>query len=117
MKLCPKCNTTKSNNEFYQTKSRPTGAAYCKECFNKICVERWIQRKIEAINYKGGKCIDCNLMLKNSHYAVFEFHHLNSLEKDADWSKLRLKNIHKINEELDKCVLLCANCHRIRHSK
>lgn len=116
-KICPKCNLEKELSEFYITKLRPSGSAYCKSCFNDLCVERWIKRKIDAINYKGSKCVDCNLNLSNSHYCVFEFHHLNPIEKDFDWNKLKLRSIQSIKNELDKCVLLCSNCHKIRHSK
>jgi predicted HNH restriction endonuclease len=90
---------------------------YCKSCFNKRCVIRWIKRKIEAINLKGGKCENCGLQLQDSHYSVFEFHHRNPIEKDNDWSKLRTMSWSKIQKELDKCALLCANCHRIVHSE
>ena len=88
---------------------------YCKKCFNLRCQRRWVKRKLEAIAYKGSQCQDCGLALAQSHYAVFEFHHLDPTQKDADWSKLRLGSNGKIQAELDKCVLLCANCHRIRH--
>lgn len=90
--------------------------AYCKKCFNIRCQKRWIQRKLQAISYLGGQCEDCNLHISNSHYAVFEFHHRDSAKKDADWSKLRLMSVTAIHSELAKCVLLCANCHRIRHA-
>lgn len=117
MKTCPDCKITKNLTEFYACKSRNKGVmCYCKLCFNKRCQQRWINRKLKAISYKGGKCIDCNLQLQNSHYAVFEFHHLDPSLKDHDWGKLRLTSWAKITQELDKCVLLCANCHRIRHS-
>jgi len=116
MKICTDCKIIKPLNEFYTSKSHSQNTmCYCKNCFNKRCQQRWIKRKIDAIIYKGGKCNDCLLELNNSHYAVFEFHHLNPKLKDHDWSKLRIMNWNKILEELDKCVLLCANCHRIRH--
>ena len=89
---------------------------YCKKCFNARCQQRWIKRKLEAIAYKGSQCADCQLYLSNSHYAVFEFHHLDPTQKDVDWSKLRLGSSTKLYQELEKCILLCANCHRIRHA-
>ncbi len=116
MKRCPKCNSNKELSEFYQTKSRPTGSAMCKQCFNTYCIQRWIEKKIKAIEYKGNQCMDCGLHINNSHYSVFDFHHLTPNEKDYDWTKLRLKSNEAIERELNKCILLCSNCHRIRHA-
>jgi len=89
---------------------------YCKKCFNARCQQRWVKRKLEAIDYLGNRCADCDLHISQSHYAVFEFHHLDPTQKDADWNKLRLSSSARILSELAKCVLLCANCHRIRHA-
>lgn len=79
-------------------------------------MKRWVNKKIKAIQYKGSRCVDCDLHINNTHYSVFEFHHLDPTKKDYEWTKLRLRSQESINKELDKCVLLCANCHRIRHS-
>ena len=70
------------------------------------------ERKLKAIDYLGGKCNDC---VQTFHPAIYEFHHLNPKEKDRDPSKLLLLKWENITKELDKCVLLCANCHRLRH--
>lgn len=110
MKQCTKCKTDKQEKDFY-TKGKKT-QSYCKDCFNAYCSSRWIQKKIDAVKSFGGVCHDCNTTYP---YQVFEFHHLNPKEKDYDWGKLRLRSPEKIAEELSKCVMLCANCHRIRH--
>ena len=110
MKTCSTCNTEKKESEFYSRKDRKSGQAMCKQCFNSYCIERWKERKKQAVSYLGGKCVDCN---KVYHPNVFEFHHLR--DKDASWNKVRLWSWNRIKNELDKCVLLCANCHRIRH--
>lgn len=115
-KYCSKCNSEKSLDEFYTQNDRPNGSAYCKSCCNKYSIQRWIQRKIEAIQYKGGKCVDCGLSHPENHYSIFEFHHLIPAQKEMSWTKLRLHPIEKIKQELDKCDLLCANCHRVRHA-
>ncbi len=117
-KTCIDCNSDKSLSEFYTQKGHAFNKmSYCRTCFNKRCVIRWIKRKVEAINLKGGMCENCGLQLKDSHYSVFEFHHRNPIEKDSDWAKLRTMSWPKIQKELDKCALLCANCHRIVHSE
>ena len=70
------------------------------------------KRKLWAIEYLGGVCTIC----KNTHHpAVFEFHHMNPETKDRDPSKMLSLSLEKLQSELDKCILLCANCHRILH--
>jgi len=114
-KHCPKCDLDKKISEFYKKKDRKNGSHVCKTCFNDYCSNRWVERKIDAIKYMGSKCLDCGIEYPIHPYVVFDFHHLNPLEKDFDWAKMRLVSKVKMVKELDKCVLLCSNCHRIRH--
>lgn len=115
-KICVTCNQEKLINEFYQQKGRKNGTSQCRLCFNKYCNSRWVSRKIQSIEYKGNSCVDCGISYPTYPYVIFDFHHLNPEEKDVDWGKLRLRSWDKITHELDKCVLLCSNCHRIRHN-
>lgn len=80
-------------------------------------MKRWISRKVAAIVVKGNKCIDCKILHTGDNYPIFEFHHRDPSQKDYDWNKLRLRSQKSITTELDKCDLLCANCHRMRHAK
>ena len=115
-KLCSTCQIEKPLTEFYnRSSSDPTPYGKCKQCFNSYCVQRWIKRKINAIKYKGSSCIDCGISYPNEPYVVFDFHHRDPSEKDVDWGKLKLRSQKAINTELDKCDLLCSNCHRKRH--
>lgn len=77
-------------------------------------IKRWIDRKIKAIDYKGGKCESCGY---SKCYWALEFHHNNPIEKEFDWNKLRLRKWENILFELDKCSLLCSNCHKEEHHK
>lgn len=70
------------------------------------------ERKLQAIEYLGGLCVSCG---HSHHPAVFEFHHRNPAEKDRDPSKLLNATWERLKAELDKCDLLCANCHRMLH--
>jgi hypothetical protein len=116
IKLCSDCNLTKSLDEFYKQVGRPYNTmVYCKTCFNKRCIRRWILRKKKALEYKNNCCKDCNICYPEYPYSVFEFHHIIPSEKQFNWTKLRLQPWDIISKELDKCDLLCANCHRIRH--
>lgn len=74
---------------------------------------RWRRIKLQAIEYKGGSCTNCGF---SSHPSALQFHHTDPVEKDVAWNKLRLRSWDKITTELDKCILLCANCHAIEHS-
>lgn len=114
-KICITCKEEKPLSDFYKQKGRKNGSSKCKICHNNYCTQRWVDKKIEAINYKGSKCNDCSVSYPDSPYVIFDFHHLDPSEKDVNWDRLRLRSWDKITQELDKCVLLCSNCHRIRH--
>lgn len=85
-----------------------------KEKMYKSQIFRWRKIKDKAIEYKGGCCSVCGY---SEHPAALQFHHVDPKTKEHSWTKLRLKSWDKIVVELDKCVLLCANCHSVEHSK
>jgi len=115
-KICSGCGIEKPKDDFYTRPNRKTQThSMCKKCFNNYCSDRWIQKKIDSIKYKGSECVDCGLKYPDEPYVIFDFHHTNPKNKDVDWGKLRLKAPNKIYEEIDKCDLLCSNCHRKRH--
>jgi len=70
--------------------------------------------KDRAIALLGGVCFDCK---QGWHRNVFDFHHEDMDNKDELLSSLWPKSWDKIEAELNKCILLCANCHRMRHAK
>ena len=66
-----------------------------------------------SIAYKGGRCLICGY---NKSPAALEFHHLDSSKKDFGISAQGYtRSWEKVKKELNKCVLLCANCHREIH--
>lgn len=71
--------------------------------------------KLKAIEYLGGKCSSCGLA--SEHPEVYDFHHLDPSVKEKDPGMLMHCSWERLQKELDKCVLLCANCHRIAHAK
>ena len=70
------------------------------------------KRKKQAVEYLGNCCSKCK---QEFHLSIYEFHHLNPEEKDRDPSKMLQLKWERLKAELDKCVLLCANCHRLVH--
>ena len=69
------------------------------------------RRKIKqmAIEYKGGKCHVCGY---NKYQGALELHHVNGDKKFGIGDKGYTHSWEKVKAELDKCVLVCANCHR-----
>ena len=66
-----------------------------------------------AIKYKGNKCIICGY---NKCTRALEFHHAQSGKKDFGISdKGYTRSWKRVKREIDKCILLCANCHREVH--
>lgn len=75
-------------------------------------IATWRQKaKRRAVEYKGGSCQVCGY---NRSMRAMSFHHVNPLEKDFGISA-SIRAWDKIQAELDKCVLLCANCHAEVH--
>ncbi len=66
--------------------------------------------KIMAIEYKGSKCQLCGY---KKHVGALELHHVDPTQKSFGiGQKGYTRAWEKVKAELDKCVLLCANCHR-----
>lgn len=72
------------------------------------------KNKERAIEYKGGKCVKCGYNKCNS---ALEFHHIDPNEKDFSVSQNMNMSWDKIKKELDKCILVCSNCHREIHEE
>lgn len=89
---------------------------YCFECSphgisNPISILRQRAKEIGAERL-GGKCKRCG----NSKLYLLDFHHRNPSEKEGELSDFsRDYNIETFLTELEKCDLLCANCHREFH--
>ena len=78
-----------------------------------------VQRRREKVrlmagSYKGGRCQVC---CYDRCIEALEFHHLDPTQKDFGISnKGYTRSWVKVKEEVDKCILLCANCHREVHA-
>ena len=68
----------------------------------------WRKRtKLKLVEYKGGKCQICDY---NKSLNALHFHHLDPNEKDFSISGKSL-SFEKLKSEVDKCILVCSNCH------
>ena len=78
-----------------------------RERINSYYRLRKHELKWKFVQQLGNKCFDCH---QSFPLEVYDFHHLDPTQKEG--SVLDLKE-----KELEKCVLLCSNCHRLRHIK
>lgn len=102
------CECGESNPKLFTGKMK----SMCKKCHVKDIGRRMIEAREKAIDYKGGKCEHCGY---DKYRGALEFHHTDPNQKDPQG--LRKMNLEKLFKEVDKCVLLCANCHREEHAK
>jgi len=106
---CPSCHITYTNENAYESED---GRRRCRKCTSMKRVETFIRKKVWAVELMGGKCVDCNGVFP---YQIYSFHHLDPSQKDYDWKSLKKQKEKTVLEELQKCVMLCMNCHAIRH--
>ncbi len=98
---------------------RTSGKRICKKC-EMIGAKKYRSKiKEKAILYKGGSCIKCGY---NKCFRSLDFHHRDPLQKDFSIGESRggkkiVRNWEKLTPELDKCDLLCRNCHGEVHAE
>lgn len=133
MKTCHSCKESKPHSEYNKNKGRPDGlASTCRECMKiyrrahyaankevyvkdivrrrKVRVEANTRRLFEYLSLHP--CVDCGI----SDPRVLEFDHRDEKDKSFSVSD-RLTggwSWGTIEEEIKKCDVRCANCHRIR---
>lgn len=85
-----------------------------KERVLKQQSDRRLEKREIVSNYK--KLHPCTKCGENRYY-VLDFHHLNGDDKEYAVSKLMKGGLRKerLLNEMKKCVILCANCHRELH--
>jgi hypothetical protein len=128
MKTCSKCKKNKDVSEFRKfAKSKDGLSVWCKACFADYDRERYKngdrarkeRNKLKTIeankkalwNYLStNPCVDCG----NSDPRVLEFDHKDEITKCHNVTEMFAYSWARIMEEIDKCVVRCANCHRIR---
>ena len=110
LKYCKKHGKT----EFYvtSTKIKNRYIYRCKECKKEYVKKIRRFNKEKAIILKGGKCFNCGYDKCNS---ALEFHHVYEDDKLFSISENSVLSWKRIEKELEKCVLLCSNCHRELH--
>lgn len=69
--------------------------------------------RLRAVQFAGGKCAICGY---SKYPEVLEFHHRDKKQKLFGIGQGGLtRSLEKVKSEIEKCDLLCANCHREIH--
>jgi 5-methylcytosine-specific restriction endonuclease McrA len=84
------------------------------EYMRKAVKKRREKLRRMAREYKGGKCMICGY---KRYQGALDFHHLDPKKKAFGISVRGLtRSWEKIQAEIEKCILVCANCHREIHA-
>lgn len=130
-KTCPVCEVEKPLGEYRKDKTSPSGYQYrCKQCarasitglYNTKYKEKYGKKgrarsalttaKLKAIKLYLG-CYCCSEVYPN----CLEFHHVDESQKDFIISGAKQRSWESIQNELKKCICVCANCHRKIHDE
>jgi predicted HNH restriction endonuclease len=102
----------KTNRSFETVKKYVKTTEKQKTITSSESVILWRKRtKIKLIEYKGGRCEICGY---DKCMRALSFHHKNPNEKDFSISGKSL-SFEKLRGEVDKCMLVCSNCHSEIH--
>ena len=76
--------------------------------------QRRKQRRIDIENLVGNTCAKC---AKQFPFVCLDLHHVDPTEKDTGVSQMLTHSWDNIVKEIEKCVVLCACCHRLEHQE
>ena len=105
-RTCKNCATA-DPLAFYETQA----SLYCKACHRAKYFGKGRARR-DAAKFDRGECVECHLKVTPENACVFEFDHTR--DKKYNVSQMTTLCEAKFKEEIDKCELVCSNCHRIR---
>lgn len=86
----------------------------CRQCSrDSVNKNRRLKRK-KLVDYAGGECRICGY---KKYVGALQFHHKDPSQKDFTLStRIFGKSMKVLKQEVDKCILLCANCHAEVHA-
>lgn len=128
LKICSSCKQLKWETAFTKKSDTKDGLqSTCKECSSiyrkahyKAKPDYYIAKTKEARKRrltereefkKDLKCQVCG----ESRWWVLEFHHRDPKEKEYSIGRKSTRSMRKMQEEIKKCDVLCANCHKDHH--
>lgn len=103
--VCDQCK-----RKYKYDRKKGGSSTKCNSCYVK---NRRKSVKQETINKMGGKCSICGY--NKSIYAL-QFHHLDPRKKKFNISSnIGRYSLQSIKNEIEKCIIVCANCHAEIH--
>lgn len=116
-KVCSKCKRVLPLEMFWKDKTNSTGyCGWCKECKGQYIYSRrgrslqlrQINRrsKQEVLTEAKTPCLKCG----ETRWYLIQYHHVDPATKAIKHS-MRNYSLEQIENEIEKCVCLCANCH------
>lgn len=113
-KECKHCHKILSLDNFYK-KGENNHTSYCKSCESLRKKKQAVDFKKKCLQYKKEFC--CSTCGYDKNICALDFHHVDPSEKEFTISARKSNSINdSLKKELDKCIVLCANCHRELHS-
>ncbi len=110
MIVCKECGLQKHISEYYTSNGKTHKV--CKECVKQLQKQKYYAHQDWINTFKQEHpCVKCGC---DKPYLI-DFHHINPQEKDYAISERSTASIKTIIQELEKCISLCANCHREFH--
>lgn len=119
MKICTSCHKLKPPTDYYpRRKNGKSSGGKCKLCVSKRAMVRGkakeSRRRRHINRWKVSKgCSNCGY---NESAVALDLHHINESTKDGDVGYYMTSRLSKLFNEIRKCVILCANCHRRHHA-
>lgn len=129
MRLCTRCGIEKPLSEF--SKKKESFQSACKSCHSKYHQDWYIRNREMRRSQIRQRMKDIRSWVKSlkvglfcskcgeDHPATLQFHHRDPSKKDSNLANIYLKGWSKerIMKEIEKCDILCANCHFKLHSE
>jgi hypothetical protein len=126
-KSCSKCKTPKPVSEFnFKNLTLGKRHSYCKECANNLTRSHYRSNKRQYLDRnartnarhralirsaKAQPCVDCGVQYP---YYVMDFDHRDEAAKSFILSDVPRATSKNLMREIEKCDVVCANCHRER---
>ena len=113
-KICTKCGKELPLTDFHwRNKAKGIKRSECKYCHNDYMNQKNAQNREIVHNLKQNSC--CAKCGEKRWY-VLDYHHINPEDKIKTIAKLMVHSSTDTTlKEIDKCILLCRNCHAEFH--